>query len=201
MLLTQNGRLEKLTGRSYEAVECGSSFEQRFLSHFSLGYHPQLSRHYSQNCLPPDRRRTNSAIYSWQRFKNFCCLGSSSLQTSTGVVSILFVDEKGEAVEILKQLREYEGSEESEVEASRAIRSGRSILSLLVANIDRFHGEKIDSLNCKPGDGRMEIVVFEGARQSRRLATVGGEIVLKLEGEAAVDMQIGEAVYRGRGCS
>jgi hypothetical protein len=107
------------------------------------------------------------------------------------VVSILFVDEKGDSVEILKQLREYEGSEESEIEASKAIKSGRSILSLLIANVDRFHGEKIDSLNCKPGDGRMEIVVFEGAKKSRKLATVGGEIVLKLEGESAIDMQIG----------
>jgi len=47
------------------------------------------------------------------------------------------------------------------MEASRVIRSDKGILSLLIANIDRFHGDKIKTdINCKPGDGRLELVVF-----------------------------------------
>ncbi len=124
------------------------------------------------------------------------------MRSSTGVVNINYIDEKGEALEILKHLREYDGSEESELEASRVIRTDKGILSLLVTNIDRFQGNKISKeVNCKPGDGRVEIVVFEGVKKCRRLGSVGNEIVLKIESESGIDLQIGEAVYRCWGCS
>ena len=72
------------------------------------------------------------------------------------------------------------------------IRTDKGILSLLVTNIDRFQGNKINSqISCKPGDGRAEIVVFEGVKRCRRLASVGNEIVLKMESESGVDVQIG----------
>ena len=78
------------------------------------------------------------------------------------------------------------------MEASRVIRTDKGILSLLITNIDRFHGSKFDEkVNCKPGDGRAEIVVFEGVKKCRRLASVGNEILLKIESEAAVQVQIG----------
>jgi hypothetical protein len=83
------------------------------------------------------------------------------MKASTGVVNIHYFDDKGEEVEVLKHLREYEGSEESEIEASKVIKTDKGILSLLIANIDRFHGDKFDTqLNCKPGDGRVELAVF-----------------------------------------
>ncbi len=83
------------------------------------------------------------------------------MRASTGVVSINYVDEKGETLEILKHLREYDGSEESELEASRVVRSDRGILSLVVANIDRYHANKFGpEVNSKPGDGRAEIIVY-----------------------------------------
>jgi hypothetical protein len=96
------------------------------------------------------------------------------MRASTGVVSIHYVDEKGETFEILKHLREYDGSEESEIEASRVVRTDKGILSLVVANIDRYHGNKFNAqVNSKPGDGRAEIIVFEGVTRCRRLASVG----------------------------
>ena len=57
-------------------------------------------------------------------------------------------------MEILKHLREYDGSEESELEASKVVRSDKGIYTLLLANIDRFHGNKLE-MNGKPGDGRL----------------------------------------------
>jgi hypothetical protein len=124
----------------------------------------------------------NRLIYGWESFKNFCCLKASNMRASTGVVSINYVDEKGDSLEILKHLREYDGSEESEIEASKVIRSDRGILSLVVANIDRYHGIKLpQEINSKPGDGRAEIIVYEGVSKCRRLASVGDEILLKVE--------------------
>lgn len=55
-------------------------------------------------------------------------------------------------------------------------------------------------VNSKPGDGRAEIIVYEGVNKCRRLASVGGEILLKVESEEAIDIQVGEAVYRCWGC-
>jgi hypothetical protein len=96
------------------------------------------------------------------------------MRSSTGVVNINYVDEKGETFEILKHLREYDGSEESEIEASRVIRTDKGILSLLITNIDRYHGNKFESqINSKPGDGRAEIIVYEGVKKCRKLASVG----------------------------
>ena len=61
------------------------------------------------------------------------------------------------------------------------IRSDRGIYSLLVSNIDRFHGNKLEGSNCKPGDGKAEIIIYEGKSQWRKIATVGGEILLRME--------------------
>lgn len=98
----------------------------------------------------------NRLIYGWESFKNFCCLRPPTLRAATGVLSINYRDEKGDSFEILKRLRDYDGSEEEEKKASRVIRNDHGILSLVVANIDRYHGNKLDShLHCKPGDGHL----------------------------------------------
>jgi len=55
-------------------------------------------------------------------------------------------------------------------------------------------------MSCKPGDGRAEIIVFEGLTKCRRLASVGDQIMLKVESEGPIDIQVGEAVYRCWGC-
>jgi hypothetical protein len=66
---------------------------------------------------------------------------------------------------------------------------------LLITNIDRFHGKKIEGSGGKPGDRKIEIVLFEGANRSRRLGSVSGTVVLKIESEM-IELQIGESIYR-----
>ena len=74
----------------------------------------------------------------------------------------------------MKHLREYDGSEESEIEASKVVKSDRGIYSLLISNIDRFHGSKLEKIGEKPGDGKIEVALFEGAGKYRKIASVGG---------------------------
>ena len=103
------------------------------------------------------------------------------MHASTGVVNISFIDDKGREMEILKHLREYDGSEESELEASKVVKSDKGIYSLLISNIDRFHGNKMELIGGKPGDGKIEVALFEGASKYRKIASVGGEILLRVD--------------------
>lgn len=71
----------------------------------------------------------NRCIFNFQSLKKFCCVGNPSLENSTGIVSVLFQDEKGRAQEITKELVK-EGSK-------------RGALSLVFSNIDKFMGLKL----------------------------------------------------------
>jgi hypothetical protein len=71
--------------------------------------------------------------------KKFCCLGSPSLETSTGIVSIFFQDDKGQSQEITKELTK-EGSK-------------RGVATLLFSNIDKYMGMKLKG--GRMSDGRL----------------------------------------------
>jgi hypothetical protein len=49
--IQEGGRLQRQTGRSFEDIAAEWPFEQRFLSHVSLGYHVRLSKNYKERCL------------------------------------------------------------------------------------------------------------------------------------------------------
>jgi len=63
------------------------------------------------------------------------------------------------------------------------VKSDKDIFTLLITNIDRFHGKKIEVTGGKPGDRKLEIVLFEGANRYRKIGSVGGAVVLKIESE------------------
>lgn len=44
----------------------------------------------------------NKAIFNLESFKKFCCVGKPTLETSTGVVSVIFQDDKGNSQEVTK---------------------------------------------------------------------------------------------------
>lgn len=61
--------------------------------------------------------------------KKFCCIGKPSLESSTGIISVIFKDEKGNEQEVTKELRQEEGK--------------KGIMTLVLSNIDRFQGVKL----------------------------------------------------------
>lgn len=110
-----------------------------FLSTMSIGYHPQLLMDYETKKSKQDGI-FNKILYSLEGFKKFCCVGSPTMKSSTGLVRIAFVDEKGCEHELLKEFREYEGDEEGDMFESKKLKNKRKILSIAASNIDRFHG-------------------------------------------------------------
>lgn len=67
------------------------------------------------------------------------------MKSTTGIVNITLVDENGEEIELLKQLRAGDSSEE---ESQTDLRAGkykqyRDVVSILVANINMYQGSAL----------------------------------------------------------
>jgi hypothetical protein len=80
-----------------------------------------------------------------ERLRKFCCIGERGMKSTTGIVNITLVDENGEEIELLKQLRAGDSSEE---ESQADLRAGkykqyRDVVSILVANINMYQGNML----------------------------------------------------------
>lgn len=117
-------------------------------------------------------------IFSLESFKKFCCIGSPSLEDSTGVVSIFFQDEKGHQHEITKELVR-EGSK-------------RGIMSLLFSNIDKFMGMKLGG--GRLNDGKLEVGVYESSKELRSIEAAR-EVVVQMNA-AEIFMSVGNSCLR-----
>ena len=83
-------------------------------------------------------------IFNIESAKKFCCIGSPSLEASTGIVSIFFRDGKDREREINKELVK-EGSK-------------RGVMSLLFSNTDKFQGMKL--MGGRLNDAKIEMGVY-----------------------------------------
>jgi hypothetical protein len=130
-----------------------------FLSNLSLGYHPQMLMSYESK-KSKKSSFFNKILYSLEGIKKFCCVGSPTMKSSTGIVKVDFCDEKG-SHEIMKEFRDYVGDEEIDLMESKKGKNRRKILSMVASNIDRFHGEKLDIKDItKMNDGKLELLGF-----------------------------------------
>ena len=76
--------------------------KEHFLSHLSIGYHAQLIANYESRRKEEKGSFMDKCVFSIESLKTFCCVGKPSLETSTGIVSVIFKDEKGYEQEVTK---------------------------------------------------------------------------------------------------
>lgn len=67
-----------------------------------MGHHSELIANYELRKKEGGISIVNKAIFNIESFKKFCCIGKPTLETSTGVVSVIFQDEKGNTQEVTK---------------------------------------------------------------------------------------------------
>ena len=71
------------------------------------------------------------------------------------------------------------------------------IMSIVVCNIDRYHGNKIENVKgFKMNDNKLELITFESLNQSTKVASIAGDIKLSLESENSVYIQVNDTCYR-----
>lgn len=120
-------RLDPLTNAFQPIHE--RTVKEHFLSYLSIGHHAQLIANYETRRKDQGNSFVDKMVFNVESLKKFCCIGKPSLETSTGVLSIIFQDEKGYEQEITKELRGEEGK--------------KGIMTLTLSNIDRFQGTKL----------------------------------------------------------
>ena len=70
-------------------------------------------------------------------------------------------------------------------------------MSIVLANIDVFHGNKMNSkMSFKMNDGRLELVTFESQTDSTNVASISGDIKMSLESEKSVYIQVNDTSFR-----
>jgi hypothetical protein len=72
----------------------------------SIGYHSQLVANYETRRKEEKGSFMDKFVFNIESFKTFCCVGKPSLESSTGIVSVIFKDDKGNEQEVTKELRE-----------------------------------------------------------------------------------------------
>jgi hypothetical protein len=78
------------------------AIKEHFLSHMSIGYHSQLIASYESRRKEEKGSFMDKFAFNIESLKTFCCIGKPSLETSTGIVSVVFKDEKGYEQEVTK---------------------------------------------------------------------------------------------------
>lgn len=121
----------------------------------------------------------DKAIFSIESLKKFCCIGKPTLETSTGVVSVVFEDEKGNSQEVTKEMRSGEGK--------------KGIMTLLLSNIDRFQGVRL--AGGRINDSKLEVGVFESSSSWRLISSAAGEVTLRF-GAAEVFVQVNSSCFK-----
>ena len=61
----------------------------------SIGYHSQLIANYESRRKEEKGSFMDKLVFNIESLKTFCCVGKPSLARSTGIVSVIFKDEKG----------------------------------------------------------------------------------------------------------
>jgi hypothetical protein len=153
--------------------------KEYFLSHMSIGHHAEVFANYETRRKEESSSLFNKVIFNMESFKKFCCIGKPSLEASTGIVSVTFHDEKGHEQEVTKELRSEEGR--------------RGIMSLVLSNIDRFQGSKLQG--GRISDSRLEIGVFESSSSWRLISPSNGEVSIRLKA-AEVFVQVNSTCLR-----
>lgn len=143
------------------------TIKEHFLSYLSVGHHAQLIANYEARRKDQGNSFVDKMVFNVESMKKFCCIGKPSLETSTGVLSIVFQDEKGYEQEITKELRGEEGK--------------KGIMTLTLSNIDRFQGTKLKG--GRISDSKLEIGVFESSSSWRLMSASNGQLRIRLKGE------------------
>lgn len=86
-------RLDPLTNAFQPIHE--RTIKEHFLSYLSIGHHAQLIANYEARRKDQGNSLVDKMVFNVESLKKFCCIGKPSLETSTGVLSIIFQDEKG----------------------------------------------------------------------------------------------------------
>lgn len=151
---TQQGRILRLdpSTNAFLPLE-EKTLSLSFLSYLVVGHHAHLAANYlhrHQNAPS----LLNRLLFGLHSAKKFCCLGKPSLEEGTGLVELSFTDEKGHSVEIAKQ-----------------VGGKRGVASVVLSNIDRFQGGKLEG--GKMNDGKLELGVLESSSEWRLITSVG----------------------------
>lgn len=130
--------------------------------------------------------------------KKFCCVGTPNMKSATGVVNAQFTDENGEEHEIFREFRDHsEESANNKNVKNVPYRLKSRIMSIVVCNIDRYHGNKIENVKgFKMNDNKLELLTFESLNESTKVASIAGDIKLSLESENSVYLQVNDTCYR-----